>query len=59
MRSLLLLILLLPVSGCAYNSVNITAQGDVNCTAMVDKPTSVSSLPINANGNTVPVSAIP
>lgn len=62
--SIALLCLLL--SGCAYNSTTITAQGNVTCNSSVDKPTTINpftgnSLPVNANatGNTVPVGAVP
>lgn len=39
---LLLLLLSLAVSGCASIYNNITAQGDVNCTAILDKPATVN-----------------
>lgn len=50
MKSLILLLIFsivgvvvtLSVTGCAYNSTNITAEGNVTCTASVDKPTSVN-----------------
>jgi len=29
------------MNGCAYNSVTITAEGNVTCNASVDKPVSV------------------
>ena len=32
----------LQVTGCAYNSTNITAEGDVNCVSSVEKPTQVN-----------------
>lgn len=40
MRYLILLSVLL--SGCAYNSQTITAQGNVTCNASVDKPVTVT-----------------
>lgn len=53
MRYILLLALLLS-SGCAYNETFIMAQGDVYCTASVDKPVSVTPS-VQADGNTVPL----
>lgn len=43
MKKLLILIAALMVNGCAYNSTTITAgnNSSINCTATVDKPTSV------------------
>ncbi len=55
---ILLLIMGISLTGCAYNSVSITSQGDVYCNANVDKPTSVAPS-LKADGNTVPVSPIP
>jgi hypothetical protein len=60
MFSAAMILLMLSLSGCAYNSTTITAQGDVYCTASVDKPVQVNTSPsITAEGNTVPVSALP
>jgi len=61
MKKLILVIPLL-LSACAYNSTTITAQGNVDCTATVNRPTEVNSLPITGNtvsGNEVPISAVP
>jgi PBP1b-binding outer membrane lipoprotein LpoB len=43
------------ISGCM--SVSITASGPGSVTVNLDK--AVSTLPVNASGNTVPVSAMP
>ena len=48
----LIIILALCFGGCAYNSTTIYAGRDVNCTASVEKPVTVSPA---ASGNTVPV----
>lgn len=55
MKKLMLLMLVFCLAACAYNSVTVTAQGDVTCNASVDKPTTVSPT-LQADGNTVPVS---
>lgn len=50
------------MTSCAYNSQTITAGNNstIKCDGSVDKPVSLSnSIPVQANGNTVPVSAIP
>ena len=57
MRVIILLVLL-TLTGCAYNETHIIAHGNVYCTASVDKPVSVTPS-LQADGNTVPMSAIP
>lgn len=54
----LILIVAVMLSGCAYNETLIQAQGDVYCTSTVNKPVSVTPS-VQADGNTVPLSAIP
>lgn len=58
MRYLILIIAVTMLSGCAYNETLIQAQGDVYCTSTVNKPVSVTPS-VQADGNTVPLSAIP
>lgn len=53
-RITLLIMTILNLAGCAYNSTTITAQGNVTCNASVDKPVTVNTK-AQADGNTVPV----
>lgn len=46
------LIASLLLTGCAYNSVTITAAGDVYCSSSVDKPVNIRAL----DENTIPIS---
>jgi hypothetical protein len=57
MKLLLLIICLIPLAGCM--TVNVTHYGPGGIVVQVDKAVSTSTLPIQADGNTVPVSAIP
>lgn len=53
MRYLILLCALL--TGCAYNSTTITAQGNVTCNASVDKPTTVNPFAGSSLQGNVPI----
>ena len=55
----LYLCLLLPAALGGCMTVNINHYGDGKITVNLEKPVSTSTLPVQANGNTVPVSAIP
>lgn len=54
-RLLACFVAMVMLAGCM--SVNITASGPGSVTVNLDK--AVSTLPVNASGNTVPVSAMP
>ena len=62
MRKLFFLFLLLPLSGCAYNYITITADNgsSVECTSAVDKPVDIKALtePLKGSSNTVPFKGI-
>jgi len=60
MYGLLLLIIFVTMvmaNGCAYNSITVTAQGNVNVTGSVDKPVSVDTARGLGQGATL--SAVP
>lgn len=57
MKLLIVSIMLLCLAGCM--TVNVTHYGPGGIVVQVDKAVSTSTLPIQADGNTVPVSAMP
>ena len=59
MRLVLLILISLVVSGCAYNEITILAYGDVWCNANVDKPVSTSTLPMDLKARDVQVPLVP